>query len=112
MNLRSRLQPLADKYAKSNKKQYIVTSGIVGAALLMSASIFATGPSAEPTIIEEKAWPVSVVYAEPQTMKPAFKAYGKVESNRIARIRSDLVLRIDNVLVREGDWVNTDDLLG
>ena len=44
-------------------------------------------------------------------MKPAFKAYGKVESNRIARIRSDLVLKIDNVQVREGDWVEAGDLL-
>ena len=111
MNIRSRLQPLADKYARSNRKQYIVTSGIVGAALLMSASIFATGPSAEPAIIAEKAWPVSVIYAKPETMKPAFKAYGKVESNRIARIRSDLVLKIDNVQVREGDWVEAGDLL-
>ena len=111
MNLRSRLQPLAEKLATHKKKQWVVTSGIIGGALLMSASIFATGPSAEPTIAAEKAWPVSVIYAQPQTMQPAFKAYGKVESNRVARIRSDLILKIDQVLVREGDWVESGALL-
>lgn len=115
MNLRSPRQLISrmnlPDMKKLKEKQLFITSSIIGAALLMSASIFATGPKAAPIIAAEKAWPVSVVYAQPQEMKPAFQAFGKLESNRVANLRSDLVLRIDMVLVREGDWVNEGDLL-
>ncbi|NKC01445.1 MAG: hypothetical protein GKR90_23510 [Pseudomonadales bacterium] len=104
MNLRSHIPETL------KRKQVVVSLGIVGAALLMSASIFATGPSSTPTETVEKSWPVSITHAQPKRMKPSFQAFGKLESSRIARIRSDLVLRIKEVRVREGEWVSAGDL--
>ncbi|MEM7002982.1 MAG: HlyD family efflux transporter periplasmic adaptor subunit [Pseudomonadota bacterium] len=82
-----------------------VASMIVVAMVLTSASIFATGPNSAPTVTPEKAWPVSIVRAEPGHIAPGFSAFGRVESQRIAQLRTDLMARIEHVLVREGEWV-------
>jgi len=74
-------------------------------------SIFATGPEAEPEPRLEKAWPVAVTEARPQPCSPTFTAYGRVESNRVAELATDLVAAVAAVHVREGDWVAAGDLL-
>lgn len=84
---------------------------ILAGAALTSASIFATGPTAEPEVPGEKAWPVSVIEALPEARSPSFTAFGRVESNRVARIKTDLVAEVHAVHVREGDWVARGDLL-
>ncbi len=93
------------------RRQAAVSAGIISAALLTSASIFATGPTASPATHVEKAWPVSVMEAQPRRLQPTFSAFGRLESNRVARLRSDLVARIESVNVREGDWVEAGTLL-
>ncbi len=94
-----------------SKRQLTVSGGIVGAAVLTSVSIFATGPSAAPMPNVEKSWPVSVTAAAPATLTPTFTAFGKLESGRVARLRSDLIAPIEAVLVREGAWVEAGELL-
>lgn len=84
---------------------------MLGIAALTSVSIFATGPTAEPEQRREKSWPVSVIEAEPRTANPSFTAYGRVESNNVANIATDLVAEVDAVHVREGDWVARGDVL-
>ncbi len=93
------------------RRQVAVSAGIIGVAALTSASIFATGPTANPAAHVEKAWPVSVMPVVPQRLQPTFSAFGKLESNRVAHLRSDLVARIETVNVREGDWVEAGTLL-
>lgn len=86
-------------------------AAILTGAALTSVSIFATGPTAEPEPRMEKSWPVSVIEARPAAQRPTFTAYGRVESQRVARIRTDLVAEVAAVHVREGDWVTAGDLL-
>ncbi len=86
-------------------------AAILAGATLTSVSIFATGPAPKPEPVTEKAWPVSVVEAEPKTQSPSFTAYGKVESSRVAHITTDLVAEVKAVHVREGDWMAAGDLL-
>jgi multidrug efflux pump subunit AcrA (membrane-fusion protein) len=97
--------------ATPKRRQLAISGAIIGAALLTSASIFATGPDASPTAPAEKAWPVSVTQALPQTLRPNFSAFGRLESSRVARLRSDLIAPILTVLAREGDWVERGDEL-
>jgi multidrug efflux pump subunit AcrA (membrane-fusion protein) len=97
--------------ATPRRRQLAISGGILGAALLTSASIFATGPNASPAEHVEKAWPVSVTTVRPQTLHPNFSAFGRLESNQIASLRSDLVVQIDVVHVKEGDWANAGDML-
>ncbi|MCB1684539.1 MAG: biotin/lipoyl-binding protein [Pseudomonadales bacterium] len=81
------------------------------AAALMSAYIFATGPQAIPEPRLEKAWPVATMRVTPGRICPTFRAYGRVEASRIAHLRTDLVAEVDEVHVREGDWVQAGDRL-
>lgn len=80
-------------------------------AALMSASIFATGPEATPEPRSEKAWPVSLMTVTPSAAKPSLRVYGRVESSRIAHLRTNLVAEVAEVHVREGDWVEAGALL-
>ena len=93
------------------RKQVAVSGSIILCAALMSASIFATGPSADPAAHVEKAWPVSTTVVTMQTLRPNFAAFGRVESNRIARLRSKLNAPVAQVMVSEGDWVEAGEVL-
>lgn len=86
-------------------------AAILLGATLTSVSIFATGPVAQPEPHIEKAWPVAVTEAYPEPRSPSFTAYGRVESNRVAELATDLVAPVAAVHVREGDWVSQGDLL-
>ncbi|MCZ6643161.1 MAG: biotin/lipoyl-binding protein [Gammaproteobacteria bacterium] len=92
-------------------KRIATSGGILFAAVLTSASIFATGPDAEPQIRTEKSWPVSVLDIKPRKLNPTFSAYGRIESSNVAKIRTDLVAEVVAVHVKEGDWVTQDDVL-
>lgn len=92
-------------------KRIAAGTAMLAGAALTSVSIFATGPTAEPEEREEKAWPVAVMTAHPETQHPSFTAYGRVESNRTARISTDLAATVSAVHVREGDWVSSGDVL-
>jgi len=88
-----------------------LAGAILGGSVLISASIFATGPSPAPQIKTEKAWPVSVLTVAPADLAPSFATYGRVESTQIAHVQSDLGAEITAVPVREGQWVDKDDVL-
>lgn len=86
-------------------KRFTACVAFLSVAFLMSASIFATGPAATPQERTEKAWPVSVVEIHPAPLNPTFKAYGRVESSNVAHLRTDLNAEVEQVHVKEGDWV-------
>ena len=92
-------------------KRWFASLAILIGAALASLSIFATGPTAAPDIPTEKAWPVSFTEIEPATVAPTFSAFGRVESQAVAKLRTDVVARIVDVPVREGQWVEVGQLL-
>lgn len=99
-------------WPRSPRGRRFATGGaILLGATLTSVSIFATGPQAQPEPRIEKAWPVAVTEARPQPRSPTFTAYGRVESNRVAELATDLVAPVAAVHVREGDWVVEGDVL-
>lgn len=85
--------------------------GFLAVSALASVSIFATAPNAVPETPRERAWPVSVMIAEPAMLSPKFSSYGRVESSRQSRIRTNLIAEIAQVHVREGQWVAAGDVL-
>ena len=97
--------------AGARTRRFLVGLGFILAAVLASVSIFATGPSTTPADRTEKIWPVSVVEVMPTAIQPTFTAYGRVESSRIAHLRTDLNAEVAAVHVREGDWVAAGDVL-
>ncbi|HEX7038031.1 MAG TPA: biotin/lipoyl-binding protein [Pseudomonadales bacterium] len=105
-SLSSRLWPRSPR-----GKHIAAAAAILGAATLSSVSIFATGPAPEPQVPPEKAWPVAVVAAQPESLSPSFTAFGRVESSRVAELGTDLIAPVARVEVHEGDWVQAGDLL-
>ena len=97
--------------ATPRRRQLAISGAIIGTALLTSASIFATGPNASPAAPVEKAWPVSVTTVAPGVMHPSFSAFGRLESNQVASLRSDLIAQIKEVTVKEGDWAEAGEVL-
>ena len=93
------------------RRRIAVGVAMLGGSVLVSASIFATAPTATPEVKQEKAWPVSVVAISPSAVSPMFNAFGKVEATQVAQIQTELVAEIADVAVREGQWVRKGDLL-
>jgi multidrug efflux pump subunit AcrA (membrane-fusion protein) len=108
MNVSSSIRRLVERHAPKTPRgrRFAAGSACIGVSLLLSASIFATGPRAAPEAPSEKAWPVSVVTVEPGLLEPTFTTFGRIESSQVARIQSDLVAPIVAVHVAEGDWVD------
>ncbi len=84
---------------------------LLAAALLIALLMMATGPQAEPSEQVERAWPITVMPAEPTRLAPVLHSFGRVEAQQTARINSTLAARVIAVFVREGDTVSKGDLL-
>jgi multidrug efflux pump subunit AcrA (membrane-fusion protein) len=89
---------------------------LLGITILLAASgiatlVIVTGPSAEPAVQSEKAWPVSIVAVAPTTASPTLLAFGKVESRQVAILKTSISAPVLTVLAAEGTWVEKGDLL-
>lgn len=88
---------------------FAVASLALGAVL--SAGLFATGPSPAVEALTEKSWPVTTIAVRQETLAPGFTAFGRVESRHRAELAAELEARVAQVHVREGDRVARGDLL-
>lgn len=84
---------------------------ILGLGLLLATAVIMTGPEAEPTTAAEKAWPVSVTVVEPRSLSPSLMAFGRVESRRVANLKTSVGAVVAEVLTPEGSEVKAGDLL-
>jgi len=84
---------------------------ILSFSIVLATLIVLTGPEAEPQQRTEKAWPVSILVAEPQEKRPILIAYGKVESRQVANLKTSITAPVAEVVTPEGTWVNRGDLL-
>ncbi|TNF87200.1 MAG: biotin/lipoyl-binding protein [Gammaproteobacteria bacterium] len=110
--MKSAASALRRKYPSGHPgRRVAVAVSFLAAATLASLSIFATGPTAAPDVTAEKSWPVSVVAVRPESLSPTFRGYGRVESSHVAKIRTDLIAEVAEVLVKEGDWVEQGQIL-
>lgn len=91
--------------------RFSLGAAIIVGSLLIATLITATGPSAEPQARSERAWPVSVVSAEPASRSPTLIAYGKVESRQTANLKTSISAPVAQVLTPEGTWVEEGELM-
>ena len=71
---------------------------VVGVSFVIATIIVLTGPQAEPQARVEKAWPVSVLVAEPDRKQPVLVAFGKVESRQVANLRTSITAPVAEVV--------------
>ncbi len=95
----------------SNLTKFRTPLLLVSGTLIVTVLLFATGPTSIPEKTAEKAWPITVIDVEPAYLRPSFSVYGRYEANQRAALSSDLMVRIGEVLVREGDLVSAGDEL-
>lgn len=109
----NRLKALTQRARPASRRGKGFAAGalILAGAALLSVSIFATGPTAEPEERRERAWPVSVTQITPAQLTPMFSVYGRVESSDVANLSVDVVADVRAVHVREGQWVEKGALL-
>ena len=86
-------------------------AAILATGFLIATLLIATGPEGAPAERTEKAWPVSTVTVEPRALSPTLTAFGKVEANHIAKLRTTVSAPVQAVLAKEGQWVHAGDLL-
>lgn len=84
---------------------------LLALSLFLGFIMIATGPSAEPLEKTERAWPITVITAAPTDLPPTLLTFGKVESKQVASLNTNISAPVSEVLVREGDWVEEDELL-
>lgn len=86
--------------------------------LALGVSVFVyftqSAPKRAPMLSQEKAWLVSTLAIEPQTLSPTLTLYGRVESPRDTTLRTPTLSKATTVLqrlVREGERVRAGQVL-
>ena len=102
-------------WRSSLRSSAVRRAGIGGATLLIAgtlgALIMATGPDGSAQPQTEKAWPVTVMHANPSELHPMFATYGRIEARTQAKLRTDIQAEVEQVFVQEGDWAEKGELL-
>ncbi len=75
------------------------------------AALKVTRPEPKPIESQEKAWAVVTESVEPRTLSPNLRLFGRTESPRTARLTSGVEADVLNVPAREGERVETGELL-
>jgi len=83
----------------------IIPLGIIGVAIVIAATLFISRPNATIRDSEEKSWIVSVVEANPENISPQITIYGKVESPYMTRMTAAINADVEEVPVKEGQYV-------
>ena len=105
---RSRLQNLS---RRPGVRRAGLGIAILAVGLALVIALIATGPKGTPAERIEKTWPVSTMIVEPRALSPTITAFGRVEANHIAKLRTTISAPVKEVLVKEGQWVHAGDLL-
>ncbi|MEJ2179152.1 MAG: biotin/lipoyl-binding protein [Gammaproteobacteria bacterium] len=83
----------------------IIPLGIIGFAIVIAGTLFISRPNATIRDSEEKSWVVSVVDARPENISPQITIFGKVESPYMTRMTAAINADVEEVPVKEGQYV-------
>ena len=93
----------------SPKNRILLT--IVGGSAMIGAIMLATAPQHDPSVVEEKAWPVSTLTIQRQTLSPELQLFGKIETPDHAQVTAAVSATVERVNVVEGESVKSGDVL-
>lgn len=101
------LQAMGSKISKKNK----ILAALVGACFISTGTIMATAPQHDPSVLDEKSWPVSRAITETQTLSPELALFGRVETPRHAKLSAAISAEVTALHVAEGQRVSQGQLL-
>ena len=97
-------------WARVSRKNRILL-GIFAGGLFTAGILMVTAPQHDPSVVEEKIWPVSTMSLEPKSLSPELKLFGKIESENHAQLTAAVSATVNDVLVVEGQHVTEGDTL-
>jgi multidrug efflux pump subunit AcrA (membrane-fusion protein) len=103
----SRLNKLWATVSRKNR----ILLGILGGGAAIVGIMLATAPQHDPTVLEEKIWPVSAMIVEPKSLSPELNLFGKVENPNHAQLTAAVSATVSQVNVVEGKYVTAGDVL-
>lgn len=101
------LRGLVNKISRKNK----ILAALVGACLISTGTLMATAPQHDPSVIDEKSWPVSRAITETQTLSPELALFGRVETPRHAKLSAAISAEVTELHIAEGQRVSRGQLL-
>ncbi|WP_455221728.1 efflux RND transporter periplasmic adaptor subunit [Kaarinaea lacus] len=93
---------------KSLLTRILIPLGILVFASVIAATLVISRPSATIRDSEEKSWIVSVLPAKPDAISPQITIYGKVESPFMTRLTAAISAEVEEVAIKEGQYVKQD----
>jgi HlyD family secretion protein len=102
-----RLQTMASKISRKNK----ILAALVGACFISTGTIMATAPQHDPSVLDEKSWPISRAITETQTLSPELALFGRVETPRHAKLSAAISAEVTQLHIAEGQRVSQGQLL-
>lgn len=100
-SLTHRLKNTASRISRKNR----ILAALVGACLISTGTIMATAPQHDPSVLDEKSWPVSRAITETQTLSPELALFGRVETPRHAKLSAAISAEVSALHVAEGQRV-------
>ena len=79
--------------------------GVLLLAVLGFVALRATRPEPPQVEVRERVWPIAVVQASPQAVRPTLTLYGRIEAPDRVRASAPVSGRILELEVRDGDFV-------
>ena len=101
------LKSMVSKISKKNK----ILAALVGACLISTGTLMATAPQHDPSVLDEKSWPVSRAVTETQTLSPEIALFGRVETPRHAKLSAAISAEVIELHIAEGQRVSKGQLL-
>ncbi len=93
-----------------SRKNKLLLAAVIATATA-TTTLLATAPRHDPSVVQEKVWPVSAVTVERSYEAPELQLFGRVETPRHARISSAIGAEVMQVHVAEGQQVRAGDML-
>src|SRR5690606_11424857 len=79
--------------------------GVLVLAVAGFVALRATRPEPPQVEVRERVWPIAVVQASPQAVRPTLTLYGRIEAPDRVRASAPVSGRILELEVRDGDFV-------
>jgi HlyD family secretion protein len=102
-----RLKNMAGNISKKNR----ILAALVGACVVSTGTIMATAPQHDPSVLDEKSWPISRAITETQTLSPELALFGRVETPRHAKLSAAISAEVTELHIAEGQRVSQGQLL-
>jgi HlyD family secretion protein len=105
--LSAALKRVATKVSRKNR----ILAVLIAACIVSTGTLMATAPQHDPSVVEEKIWPVTHAITNAQTLSPELHLFGRIETPRHARLSAAISAEVTELHISEGQRVTQGQIL-